>query len=68
MWIGGGCLGAHLPILNPLVNGARDFMLRAIHDFFVIGHVLGADVNEWVEVVAAEAERDGHIRPRCLGA
>ena len=56
MWIGGGCLGACLPICNPLVDGARDTMLCAIHDFCIIGHVPGVNVNEWVEVVAAEAE------------
>jgi len=43
---------------------AGDTMLRAIRDFFVIGHILRANMNEWVEVVAAEAERafDGHVR------
>jgi len=64
VWIGGGCLRARPPIRNPLVDGAGDTMLRAIRDFFVIGHILRANMNEWVEVVAAEAERafDGHVR------
>ena len=64
MWIGSGCLGARLPICNPLVDGARDTMLRMIRNFFVIGHPLVANMNEWVEVVATETERvsDGHVR------
>ena len=39
-------------------------MLHTIRDFFVIGHVLGLSMNEWVEVVAAETEwaSDGHVR------
>jgi len=65
VWIGGRCLGARLPIRNPLVDGAGDTMLRAIRDFVVIVHILGVNMNEWVEVVAAEAERAfdglGHI-------
>jgi hypothetical protein len=45
-------------------------MLRAIRNFFVIiGHPLGANVNEWVEVLAAGAERtsDGHVTLGYLG-
>ena len=65
MWIGGRCLGARLPIRNPLVDGAGDTMLRAIRDLVVIVHILGVNMNEWVEIVAAEAERAfgglGHI-------
>lgn len=58
------CLGARLPIRNPLVDGVWDAMLCAIRGFFVVGHILGVDVNEWVEVVAVETERvsDGHGR------
>ena len=58
------CLGARLPIRNPLVDGVRDAMLCAIRDFFVIGHILGVDMDEWVEVVAVETEwaSDGHGR------
>ena len=69
MWIGGGCLGACLAIRNPLVDGAGDAMLRAICDFFIIGHVLGTNMDKWVEVVAAEAERasDGHVKLGYLG-
>jgi len=69
MWIGGRCLGAHLSIRNPLVDGAGDAMLRTIHDFFAIGHPLGANVNERVEVLAAEADRasDGHVTLGYLG-
>lgn len=53
-----------LPIRNPLVDGVRDAMLCAVRDFFVISHLLSANINEWVEVIAAEAERasDGHVR------
>ena len=58
-----------LPIRNPLVDGVRDAMLCAVRNFFVIGHLLSANMNEWVEVVAAEAERasDGHVRLRHFG-
>ena len=56
LWIGSGCLGACLPLRNPLVDGAGDTMLHTIRDFFVIGHVLGLNMNEWVEVVAAETK------------
>jgi hypothetical protein len=56
VWIGGGCLSAHLPVCNPLVDGAGDAMSQAIHEFVGIGHPPGANINEWVEVVAAEAE------------
>jgi len=53
-----------LPIRNPLVDGIRDAMLCAVGRFFVIGHLLSANMNERVEVIAAEAERasDGHVR------
>ncbi|GAC1673906.1 MAG: hypothetical protein NVS9B9_30200 [Ktedonobacteraceae bacterium] len=55
-------LGACLPIRNPLVDGVWDAMLCATCDFFVVGHILGMHMNEWVEVVAVETERasDGH--------
>lgn len=56
MWIGGGHFGARHLIRNPLVDSAGDPMLRAIRHFFVIGHPLGANVNEWVEVVVVESE------------
>src|ERR1700678_2452056 len=46
LWIGGGCLGAYLSICNPLVDGAGDTMLRTVCDLFVIGHVLGTNMNE----------------------
>lgn len=62
MWIGGGCRGAHLPIRNPLVDGARDAMLLAIRDFFVIGHPLSVNMIEWVEIAVAEAYV--HVRLR----
>ena len=59
----------HLPIHNPLVDGVRDAMLCAIRDFFVIGHLISANMNEWVEIIIAEAERasDGHVRPGHFG-
>jgi hypothetical protein len=54
-----------LPIRNPLVDGVWDAMLCAVRDLFVIGHLLSANMNEWVEVIAAEAEwasdRLGHF-------
>ena len=65
MWIGGGCLGVHLLICDPLVNGAGDAMLHMICDFFVIGHLFAsANMNKRVEVIAAEAKRvfDRHVR------
>lgn len=37
-------------------------MFDTICDFFVIGHPLGADMNEWVEVVVkAKWAPGGHI-------
>ena len=50
-----------LPSAIHLSMVAGDTMLRAIRDFFVIGHPLGAN---WVEVVAAKTERtsEGHVR------
>jgi hypothetical protein len=64
VWISGGCLGMCLPIRNPHVDGVWDAMLCAARDFFIIGHLLNANMNEWVEVIAAEAEwaSDGHVR------
>jgi hypothetical protein len=66
VWVGGGCLYAWPPIGNPLVDGTGDAMFCAIHDFFIIGHLPGANVNEWVEFIAAEADSewlsDGHVR------
>ena len=44
-----------LPFRNPLVDGPGDAMLCAVRNFFVIGHLLSADMNEWVEVITAEA-------------
>jgi hypothetical protein len=64
VWISNGCLGACLLICNPLVNSAWDAMLCAIFDFFIIGHLLAsANMNEWVEVIVAEAEwvSEGHV-------
>ena len=64
-WIGSGCLGVHLLICNPLVNGAGDVMLHTICDFFIIGHLLAsANMNKQVEVIAAKAKRvfDRHVR------
>jgi hypothetical protein len=69
VWIGGGCLGAQLLIRYPLVDGAGDSMLRAISNFLSIGHPLSANMNEWIEVIAAGAElaSDGQVRLGCLG-
>ncbi len=65
-------MGAFVHVLPSAIHlsmVAGDTMLRAIRDFFVIGHILRANMNEWVEVVAAEAERasDGHVRLGHLG-
>lgn len=57
-WWVPGCAFSHL------VDGAGDSMLHTIHDFFIIGHPLGVNMNKWVEFVATEAEwaSDGHVR------
>jgi hypothetical protein len=65
VWVSDGCLGARLRICNPHFNGVGDIIFCTIRDFFIIGHLLGANMNEWVEVVA-EAER-GHVRLGYLG-
>ena len=69
VWISSGCLGMHLLIRNPLVNGAGDAMLCAVCDFFVISHLLSANMNEWIEAIATEAEwgSDWHVRLGHLG-
>ena len=56
VWISCGCLGVCLLIQHPLVNGAGDAMLRAICSFLVMGHLLCANMDEWIKVLAAEAE------------
>jgi len=65
VWISSRCLSAHLCIHKPLVDGAGDTMLCAICSFVIIVHILGVNMNEWVEVIAAEAEQAfdglGHI-------
>jgi hypothetical protein len=53
-----------LLVFNPLVNSAWDTMLCAIFDSFIVRHLLAsANMNEWVEVVAAKAGwvSDGHV-------
>ena len=51
-------------ICNPLVNGVGDVMFCMICNLFIIGHLLGENMNEWVKVIATEVEQesDGHIR------
>lgn len=44
-----------LPIRYPLVDGAWDTMHHAIQNLFIIGHPPGAIVNEWIEIIVAEA-------------
>ena len=59
----------HLLICNQLVNGARDAMLCAVCNFFVISHLLSVNMNEWIEAIATEAEwgSDWHVRLGHLG-
>jgi hypothetical protein len=47
-----------LLIRDPLVDGTGDAMLCAVCDFFIIGHLLTANMSEWVEVISAEATNE----------
>lgn len=61
VWIGSWFPIMSLSAFNPLVDGAWDTMLCAMRSFFLVGHIPGAIVNEWIEVVA---EVFVHVRER----
>lgn len=65
VWIGSWFLSISFSIFNPLVEGVWNTMLRAMCSFFLVGHISGAILDEWIEIIVAEAFV--HVRERCFG-